>query len=487
MIKKLLKSNFFRLITALFLFLRLPSLFEPYWYDDEGIYLTIGQALRNGVKLYSQIHDNKPPLLYLLATFSKTVFGFRLLLFLVMIPTVYLFYKLTRKFLSEKLSQAATFIFVILTSIPLIEGNIANAEIFMLLPTLAAFIIFLNAAKPIHYLVSGFLLGLSFMIKSPAAVELGVLIFWSGAHLLDQKKPIKEIIPFVKKSLLLLSGFLIPLVFCSAYFLISGGFNYFIYASVLQNFGYLSSWSTGSQSGSALKGGLPLRLGVLLILLIAGYLLKRIKKIDSNLFLFVSWFSFSLFGALLSGRPYPHYFIEIIPAFSVLIIYLFSRNKLIIKFTILVYFIVFAASIIKYKFYFYRTFSYYTNFYSYLVGYKSKNDFNKYFGWQVPENYQITGYLRNNSNPHDKIFIWGDRASIYALSDRLPVGRFTTAYHIVDFNGYNETLENFKVNFPKIIIYYHMPGRDFPGLDLFIQKYYYLATQIGDALIFQPR
>jgi 4-amino-4-deoxy-L-arabinose transferase-like glycosyltransferase len=487
MIKKLLKSNFFRLVAVLFLLLRLPSFFEPYWYDDEGIYLTIGHAIRNGVSLYSQIHDNKPPLLYLIAAFAKTVSGFRLLLFFVMIPTTYLFYKLTRKFLSEKSSQIATIFLVILSSIPLIEGNIANAEIFMLLPTLGAFILFLKASKPLHYLLSGFLLGVSFMIKSPAAVELGVLVFWAAVELLDQKISKKEIIILIKKCLLLLSGFLIPLAFCSAYFFISGGFNYFIYAAVLQNFGYLSSWATGSQSGSALKGGLPLRLLVLSILLISNYLLKRTKKIDGKLFMIISWFFFSLFGALLSGRPYPHYFIEIIPSFAILIAYLLSKNKLYIKLIIIICLAVLTLSIIKYKFYFYRTASYYTNFYSYIIGHKSINEFRNYFGWQVSENYQISEYLKNNSNATDKIFIWGDRASIYALSGRLPVGRFTTSYHIVDFNGYSETLEKFKIGLPKIIVFYDMPGREFPGLNLLIKKYYYLATQIGEALIFQPR
>jgi len=28
------------------------------------------------------------------------------------------------------------------------------------------------------------------------------------------------------------------------------------------------------------------------------------------------WFSFSLFAALLSSRPYPHYLIQVLPAFS---------------------------------------------------------------------------------------------------------------------------------------------------------------------------
>ena len=88
----------------LFFLLRLPSLFEPYWYGDEGIYLTIGQALRHGLLLFQQIHDNKPPTLYYLAALAHTVFGFRLLLFLVMIPTVYVFYLLSKKILVSRLS-----------------------------------------------------------------------------------------------------------------------------------------------------------------------------------------------------------------------------------------------------------------------------------------------------------------------------------------------------------------------------------------------
>ena len=479
MLKKLLKSNFFLFIVVLFFLLRLPSLFEPYWYDDEGIYLTIGQALNRGVKLYSQIHDNKPPLLYLMAAFSKTVFGFRLLLFFIMIPTVYLFFKLTKKFLSEKLSKIAVIIFIILSSIPLIEGNIANAEIFMLLPTLLAFLVFLNAHQPLHYLFSGLLLGLTFMIEAPAAVEFAVIVFWALTQSFNWKT--------IKNCLILLCGFLIPLIFSSIYFFISGGFNYLIYASVLQNFGYLSSWSTGSQTSSALKGELPLRLISLLFLLVLGYLLKIFKKIDHKLFLIISWFAFSLFGALLSGRPYPHYLIEIIPPLSILIAHLLSKNKKSVKLIIIIYFIVLAVAIIKYKFYFYRTILYYSNFYSYITNHKLKTDFDNYFGWQVSENYRISEFLKNNTKPNDKIFIWGDRASIYALSNRLPVGRFTTAYHIIDFNGYSETIEKFKIDLPKVIIYYNMPGRKFPGLDLLIEKYYYLSAQIGDALIFQLR
>ena len=60
------KSFWFLLgISFLFFLLRLPSLIEPNWYGDEGIYQIIGKAMGSGRILYSQIWDNKPPLLYI--------------------------------------------------------------------------------------------------------------------------------------------------------------------------------------------------------------------------------------------------------------------------------------------------------------------------------------------------------------------------------------------------------------------------------------
>ena len=59
------------IILGVVVFLRVPSLFEPYWYGDEGIYLTIGRAMRSGMELYREVHDNKPPLLYVVAAIAS--------------------------------------------------------------------------------------------------------------------------------------------------------------------------------------------------------------------------------------------------------------------------------------------------------------------------------------------------------------------------------------------------------------------------------
>ena len=57
---------FLIIISVVFFFLRFPSLFEPNWYGDEGVYQTLGIGMNAGRLLYKGIFDNKPPLLYFL-------------------------------------------------------------------------------------------------------------------------------------------------------------------------------------------------------------------------------------------------------------------------------------------------------------------------------------------------------------------------------------------------------------------------------------
>jgi len=43
---------------------RYPSLFEPRWYGDEGIFASVAENVRHGHMLYSGAWDNKPPVQY---------------------------------------------------------------------------------------------------------------------------------------------------------------------------------------------------------------------------------------------------------------------------------------------------------------------------------------------------------------------------------------------------------------------------------------
>lgn len=457
--------RFFLIVSVLFILLRLPSLFEPYWYGDEGIYLTLGQGIRSGLTLYSQIHDNKPPTLYYLAALSQTVFGFRLLLLVWMIPTIILFHRFSR-------SKFATLIFLILTSVPLIEGNIANSEIFMLLPTLAGIFLFWRR----YYFLSGLFLGIAFTFKVPVVAEFALLLFWL---LFYDFKHLKQ---FLFYSIHLTLGFALPIFIWGVYFFFQNSLLPFLHSALFQNFGYISSWATGSHSGSVTQGGLVVRFIVFLLSLIITRLAFAHPNKDNRYLAFIlSWFYATIFGALLSARPYPHYLIQVLPPLCLFIPH-FLRHK---------YLLIFPAVFIlithQFKFYTYPNFSYYQNFYSYLLGQKSLSSYHSFFGSSVNQSQQIAKYVQDHSSPSDRLFVWGDRPSLFPLSHRLPATKYIVAYHIVDFKAHQSTLEELASHLPKFIVYFPNTSRPYPDLDQLINRYYLLANQIGSALIFQLR
>ena len=126
---------FLLIISVVFFLLRFPSLFEPYWYGDEGIYQVIGMVLHSGGLLYADIYDNKPPLLYVLyGIFNGDQFATRVVSLITGLLTVWVFFALAKK-LFKKLGKEkernivyiTTGLFALFFGIPFLEGNIANA------------------------------------------------------------------------------------------------------------------------------------------------------------------------------------------------------------------------------------------------------------------------------------------------------------------------------------------------------------------------
>jgi len=97
------------LVLAITFLIRIPSFFEPYSYGDEMIYLNLGEAIKRGMVLYRDIHDNKPPLLYFTAALAGNVFWFRAILAAWMAATTVLFWKLSRTLFPNLPAQAGSF------------------------------------------------------------------------------------------------------------------------------------------------------------------------------------------------------------------------------------------------------------------------------------------------------------------------------------------------------------------------------------------
>lgn len=476
------------------LVLRIPSFFEPYSYGDEMIYLTLGEGVRQGVPLYSGIHDNKPPLLYLVAAVAGSLFWFKAILAIWHLFTVFLFWKLTKTLFPHKqkafsnqrsdktkLHFIATVIFAFLTTIPLLEGNIANAELFMLGPTILAFIILLKyKLTPKNLFLSGVLFSISTLFKVPAAFDIPTIVFlWFITNKLN-KKNIKQIIT---ATFYLSLGFLFPIIITFIWFTLKGAFSQYLVAAFLQNVGYLSSWRPGDVQEPFIIKNFPLLFRASIVLLSLIVLFWKRKKLSKQFIFLTIWLLLSLFAVTLSERPYPHYLIQSVPAISILLAILFTQKTLEQSYTILPLTIAFLVPV-YFNFWYYPIASYYLRFIKFSFQQIPKNEYLKSFGGDVVRNYNISEFIVSSTLKEDKIFVWGNSSAIYALSKRLPPIKFVADYHIKDFSSQGEVLQALNASPPKIIVV--LPDSDpFHKLNLFLSRNYIQLETIDNAQIWK--
>ena len=479
------------LILLLVVVLRIPSLFEPYWYGDEGIYLALGQGFRKGLVFYRDIHDNKPPLLYFLAAIAGNVFYFRLMLIIWFGAAVALFFKLMQKLLPKN-SVAwylSTLLMIVLTT--LTEGNIANAEIFIVLPVVWGMLIcYQEIKKPkkkqqlTKWSGAGLLFSAGFLLKVPAAFDFLAVVVWL---MFFEKTKITQIIQgFKDKKVWLLGlGFGLPIVVSTIYYFFMGAGERYLRSALMQNIGYLASWSTGEHSsGFASQSGLIIRFGLLVIALVGFWFVSKRTKLSSGGKLMVIWFLMGLFGALLSERPYPHYLIQIAVPGSILVSYFLFGGRKAMKLVVLGVVLITGWYYYQIRFWHYPVTPYYQNFIEYTMGKKSLENYRSYFDWRVNQTYKLAEYLRQKTTEEDRIFIWGDEPYVYALAERLPVGRYTVAYHVLDFGGYEETLVAFSEHKPKVVIVMEYEDREFPEFFNRLATDYVEAAKIDQAVIY---
>jgi hypothetical protein len=100
-----------------------------------------------------------------------------------------------------------------------------------------------------------------------------------------------------------------------------------------------------------------------------------------------------------------------------------------------------------------RTFLYYQNVLSFLSGHEKVRDYQAFFDPETPRDYDVVSYINHHASSQDQIFIWGDSPQIYALTKKLPPGRYTVSYHIIEHeNAFEETQAAIDKTKPKFII-----------------------------------
>ena len=479
---------FISVVVLIFSLLRLPSVIEPYWYGDEGIYEVLAQAMNQGRGLYSGIWDNKPPLLYIIyAIFNGDQFYAKLLSLIFGALSVVVLFFLAQKLFLKKLSvYVSTAFFALLFGLPVLEGNIANAENFMLLPVILSFYLMVinKDKKKMFYAVScGILLSFAFLIKIVGLfdlVALGLIIFVSrftediSLNKRNIRRQIRAAIFGLETEVILIISFVAPIALTTLYFLVRGEFADFWKAALSQNVGYVGY-------GNHFIFPMGMLYLKLFLLLVSTLLIIRYRKALTPAGLVVlTWLAFSCFSAFFSARPYTHYLLVLLPSFSLFLGYIIE-NKKARYFTIpllLVLLFLINRSFNPYR----KNISYYLNYLTFMSGGKIR-DYQAFFDGNTPRDYEIARFIRSKTNDDENVFLWSDSAQIYALSGKLPPGRYAVAYHITFYpEGIDETREAIKRAKPKYII----QTKNDPAINNFLEGYA-LRYYIDDVQIYEKQ
>ena len=124
---------------------------------------------------------------------------------------------------------------------------------------------------------------------------------------------------------------------------------------------------------------------------------------------------------------------------------------------------------------------YYQNFISYIKNGKTTTSYQNFFDRNTPIDYEIARFIKPKLQKDDKIFVWGNNAQLYELTNTLPITKYVVAYHITSYKDgvsvLTSALEKMK---PKYVVI--MPNQKTIPYSL---TNYFNKIKIGNANIYE--
>jgi hypothetical protein len=404
--------------------------------------------------------------------------------------TLFAFYILTNKMFERKTAIWATVILSVFTSTPFLEGNINNSEILMILPTSLA--IFYGLKE--RYFLSGVLFSLSVLLKFPAVFDFAA--FFIFVALLTKRENLGE---GIKNLVKLTAGLFIPILLTVIYFTFQGALADYFRAAFLYNLSYTSYKNTFIiPNGLLIVKALPLvvLVGYFFVRLYQRFKRKSTYSFSLKEFLIV-WLAFSYYAATFGGRPYEHYLIQAVPALSI-IIALTITNTNFRKFGIFT-FVVVALLTLFLKFTPVVNPSYYPNFFKFVLGKITFDEYGNSFNQKVARNYAVSSYLKgcetfDSQGKCDKeradegaqTYIFANEPAIYFLSGLDPVSPYVVFFHIgSDDKAKRDTAKRIKSSKPKYILVEDPRPGNFPELEVILSTSYNHFANYENIVIFK--
>jgi 4-amino-4-deoxy-L-arabinose transferase-like glycosyltransferase len=288
---------------------------------DEGEYAYIGWRLAHGEIPYLDWFNQKPPAVFwiyraALALPGDPVVGIRAVAALFSALTSIAMFYLVRPLLGLGAAGFAALLLGLLSADPMIQGPIANSEIFMLPAVVAAAALFVRVvaqskAAVLQSVGIGVLLGIATAFKQVAGVNaiFFVLIFPCLASAEDRWR---RLVRFTSWMTLGALAVWVPLF---GWFLLHGAFREALDAILLHNLDYASVVPLSQRLGNLANTARTLAISQGATWLLAGLGLARLTRRGdrSPARFLLGWVAASAVGVSFSGHFFPHYFQQLLP------------------------------------------------------------------------------------------------------------------------------------------------------------------------------
>jgi len=476
---------------------------------DSGVYLYMGRYILDGDLPYVDLWDHKPPLIFYIDALGLIIghgdkWGVHFLEFTLLLGSAVCAWSITKPLFGNGASLFAMLVWI--TSLPrLLHGGNFTEE-FAILSQFAALLVFVRAEAG-TYRWHGFMLGvfgaLAFLLKQKLIaiwIGLGILFIYQYLRQRSLGCMWRKLLPMIAGTAFTLGLF--PL-----YFYIQGGLDAFWDGAFLYNFQY-SNVGWGARFFVMLEGLQKYNIAVVPL---AGWLaavifLFKTKNQPPALYgllqLLVIVLPLELLFSSTSGRVYSHYFISYLPVFAVLsgffswllltyvTKHIYQDKKITTSVAAGILGLIITACIGQYINSVYVSYARITS-----------------AGGLRPT---VAGYIRSHTAANDYVLLWGAETVVNFLAQRKSPTRYFYQYPLITKNYSNEALVkrfmiDLKQNQPAMIvdtgdtlfpplerdermrwslprhamaIGYDLPPRSIEQFYVFVERHYYLASNI---------
>jgi hypothetical protein len=382
-----------------------PAFFHRLLDGDEAIYGSIAALMNLGGRLYAEGGvDNKPPGIYwvyaatfrLAGTYQMT--AIRAVGLIVVLATCWLIFAIGRSVYGVRAGLLAALIYGVFTA----AGNprllASNTEIFMMLPLTASFLLMLRR----EWLWSGTLLVAAGAFRQAAAINL-VLV---PVAIVLMEAPGLRLRAFGWFA----GGTAIALAVGAVLIAATGSLVGFWDWTIRTLYGYASlNWTPSLVLMRAQDSVVPFLLTSIVVWVAAITFAWRWRQLPPPAQLIAAWLVVSIPGSLAAGHLSWHYFIQVMAPQALLAAFAVdkaldtSRRRLVAAVAI-------AGLALP------------------MVGWGVfdlvADPLTYDFSAPVPAHDTVASYIKANSGPQDRVFVWGVWPALYVESDRLMATRF---------------------------------------------------------------